>query len=168
MKKTFAVLLSLTMLFALCVPAFAANKTITQDVGTHGDNTGLVQVNGNATGTETYSVSFPADMPIDWKTEKTTFQYDVVTNLKAGNKLNVKVAQSNPVLKNDVSGKTIAYTLAANAANADALNYTTTGATVTATQQYDINIAPEAWNVDLDVYQDTLTFTVEIVTPVQP
>lgn len=105
MKKTLAVLLSLTMLFALCVPAFAAvtpgkiDQTI--DPATHAtdeapqDGEGIVKVLG-AKEKETYSVTFPASTEIAWDdTAAKDISYHVDCQLLAGATLAVQVSNKN-------------------------------------------------------------------------
>ena len=75
MKKFFAVALALVMLFALCVPAFAADIAVdggTGDVIIKTDT--KIDTNGDDIGdtdAESFKVSIPADTTIPWGTADT-------------------------------------------------------------------------------------------------
>lgn len=164
MKKALSIALALTMLFALCVPAFAAN--ITTDGGT-GDSivkTQTTTVGGDSA--EKFTVSIPAETTIPWLTTTAyDIAYTVESHLAYGKHLTVTVADSdgqNKMLYTPEAGVTLElpYTLGATAYTA-ASPVVNPAANVAAT----ITVAENDWNnAVIGEYADTLTFTVNVVT----
>lgn len=160
MKKTFSVLLSLVMLFAVCVPAFAVDQTI-QKPGTEG--TATLSTDGTVGGADgTYTVTYPATVEIPWNTKTATLiQYRVSTQLVAGKTLSVKVApqgESKLTAKTAGNNHSLAYTLAGD------MQVQTADAVVNNNYVASITIAEEQWNnAAIDAYEGTLTFTVAVV-----
>lgn len=164
MKKALSIALALTMLFALCVPAFAAN--ITTDGGT-GDS--IVKTRTTTAGgdsAENFTVSIPAETTIPWLTTTAyDIAYTVESHLAYGKHLTVTVADSdgqNKMLYTPEAGVTLElpYTLGATAYTA-ASPVVNPAANVAAT----INVAENDWNnAVIGEYADTLTFTVNVVT----
>ena len=164
MKKALSIALALTMLFALCVPAFAAN--ITTDGGT-GDS--IVKTQTTTTGgdsAEKFTVSIPAETTIPWLTTTAyDIAYTVESHLAYGKHLTVTVADSdgqNKMLYTPEAGVTLElpYTLGATAYTA-ASSVVNPAANVAAT----ITVAENDWNnAVIGEYADTLTFTVNVVT----
>ena len=164
MKKALSIALALTMLFALCVPAFAAN--ITTDGGT-GDS--IVKTQTTTTGgdsAEKFTVSIPAETTIPWLTTTAyDIAYTVESHLAYGKHLTVTVADSdgqNKMLYTPEAGVTLElpYTLGATAYTA-ASPVVNPAANVAAT----ITVAENDWNnAVIGEYADTLTFTVNVVT----
>ena len=163
MKKALSIALALTMLFALCVPAFAAN--ITTDGGT-GDS--IVKTRTTTAGgdsAENFTVSIPAETTIPWLTTTAyNISYDVESHLAYGKHLTVTVADSdgqNKMLYTPEAGVTLElpYTLGATAYTA-ASPVVNPAANVAAT----ITVAENDWNnAVIGEYADTLTFTVNVV-----
>ena len=161
MKKILAVAMALTMLFALCVPAFAG--TITQ--GTPDDQKeAVVPVKTTySTGDENFTVSYPAAMEIPWGTlvddTKAAFEYSVVSQLKTGKTITVTVSQTNTVMTSAAS-ETLAYTLAGD------VNVTTAAAVVAAggfVKTVKVDVAQSAWDAAaINEYTDTVTFSVTV------
>lgn len=164
MKKALSIALALTMLFALCVPAFAAN--ITTDGGT-GDS--IVKTRTTTAGgdsAENFTVSIPAETTIPWLTTTAyDIAYTVESHLAYGKHLTVTVADSdgqNKMLYTPEAGVTLElpYTLGATAYTA-ASPVVNPAANVAATITVDAN----DWNnAVIGEYADTLTFTVNVVT----
>ena len=164
MKKALSIALALTMLFALCVPAFAAN--ITTDGGT-GDS--IVKTRTTTAGgdsAENFTVSIPAETTIPWLTTTAyDIAYTVESHLAYGKYLTVTVADSdgqNKMLYTPEAGVTLElpYTLGATA-------YTATSPVVNpaANVAATITVAENDWNnAVIGEYADTLTFTVNVVT----
>lgn len=161
MKKILAIALTIVMMFAVCIPAFAVNP-VTNDTVEKSDSPKVYTTTDNISGDGTYSVSFPADMPVVWGEEKTDFEYSITSQLLAGKRVAVAVAADNAVM-----------TLAGGT---DTLAYTVTGDGVgTAVQAADEVVNAEAHNISVNVattdwsaaaigtYEDTVTFTVSIV-----
>ena len=159
MKKIFAVLLALVMLFALCVPAFAADATIDQNT-VDGKGTATVKTDISAVaGDGTFTVSYPAEMYIPWGQPATDFTYTVTSQLKTGKVVQVGVAQNNTVMT-AASTATLAYSISGDitAVKMTAPVVTDVEKTVT------VNVADTAWDAAaIDTYSDTLTFTATIV-----
>ena len=163
MKKALSIALALTMLFALCVPAFAAN--ITTDGGT-GDS--IVKTRTTTAGgdsAENFTVSIPAETTIPWLTTTAyDIAYTVESHLAYGKHLTVTVADSdgqNKMLYTPEAGVTLElpYTLGATAYTA-ASPVVNPAANVAAT----ITVAENDWNnAVIGEYADTLTFTVNVV-----
>lgn len=128
MKKALSILLAITMLFAVCVPAFAVDKVIDQNTDQ--------SVPGNVGAQLTtaipqdiidkggyYSLTFPAETVIPWSTapqgSSTDLACTIYTNLIEKNTLSVSVtaaddskdASGNFILKN-AANKSIVFTLA--------------------------------------------------------
>ncbi len=164
MKKALSIALALTMLFALCVPAFAAN--ITTDGGT-GDS--IVKTRTTTAGgdsAENFTVSIPAETTIPWLTTTAyDIAYTVESHLAYGKYLTVTVADSdgqNKMLYTPEAGVTLElpYSLGATAYTA-ASPVVNPAANVAATITVDAN----DWNnAVIGEYADTLTFTVNVVT----
>ena len=160
MKKILAVAMALTMLFALCVPAFAG--TITQS--TPDPKEAVVPVKTTySTGNESFTVSYPAAMDLPWGTlvdePKAAFGYSVVSQLQTGKTITVTVTPTNTVMTS-AAGETLAYTLAGD------VNATTTAAVVAADafkKTVKVDVAESAWDAAaINEYTDTVTFSVTV------
>lgn len=173
MKKILAIVLSVVMLFAVCVPAFAAEVVINdnQPEIVDGKQTGDSRV---YTSTETapdfvsYVVTIPAETPIKWGTTKTLFSYSVKTQLDLGKRLSVTaVSQSGTQeMKNANTDKTLPYTFSYTnqAGIVNTLSYTTDNEIVDTNRTFNIDITEATWQAaPVAEYEDYLTFTVEIV-----
>ena len=166
MKKILAVVMALTMLFALCVPAFAG--TITQDTpDTPYPKEAVVPVKTTySTGDERFTVSYPAAMELPWGTlvddTKAAFEYSVVSQLKTGKTITVTVTPTNTVMTS-AARETLTYTLAGD------VNVTTTAAVVAADafkKTVKVDVAQSAWDAAaINEYTDTVTFSVTVNHP---
>ena len=160
MKKILAVAMALTMLFALCVPAFAG--TITQDTpDTPYPKEAVVPVKTTySTGDENFNVSYPAAMEIPWGTlvdkPEAAFEYSVVSQLKTGKTITVTVTPTNTVMTSAAS-ETLAYTLAGD------VNVTTAAPVVAVNKTVKVDVAQSAWDAAaINEYTDTVTFAVTV------
>ncbi|MGN0562556.1 MAG: leukocidin family pore-forming toxin [Candidatus Fimenecus sp.] len=162
MKKILAVVMALTMLFALCVPAFAATGTI--DENTADPKEAVVPVKTTySTSDESFTVTYPATMDIPWGTlvddANAAFEYSVVSQLQTGKTITVAVTPTNTVMTSAAS-ETLAYTLAGDV-------NVTTGAAVVAADDFvkavKVNVAQSAWDAAaINEYTDTVTFAVTV------
>ena len=164
MKKILAVAMALTMLFALCVPAFAG--TITQ--GTPDPKEAVVPVKTTySTSDESFTVSYPAAMELPWGTlvddTNAAFEYSVVSQLQTGKTITVAVSQAHAVMTSAAS-ETLAYTLAYTLAGD--VNVTTAAAVVAAggfVKTVKVDVAQSAWDAAaINEYTDTVTFAVTV------
>ena len=166
MKKILAVAMALTMLFALCVPAFADTGKITQD--TPVPKEAVVPVKTKTTtasgeNAENFTVSYPPTMDLPWGTlvddTKAAFEYSVVSQLKTGKTITVTVTPTNTVMTS-AAGETLAYTLAGD------VNVTTAAAVVAAGEfkkTVKVDVAQSAWDAAaINEYTDTVTFAVTV------
>lgn len=160
MKKVLSVALAVVMLFAVCIPAFAANPITdkTENTGTSIVKTDTKKENGESG--EDFSVIIPADTTIPWGKASTDLTYSVEAHLGYGKKLHVSVAGNNTMaLAQDASIK-LPYTLGGATA------YTSAGPVVNprASQTLNLAIAENTWaNAIVGEYADTLTFTAEVI-----
>ena len=93
MKKILAVVMALTMLFALCVPAFAADPNpITKGTAQSGS---IDVITTYLPSDETYSVSYPAAVNVAWgDTAPQDAKYTVTSALQIGAKITVSAAEN--------------------------------------------------------------------------
>ena len=161
MKKTISILLSLVMLFALCVPAFAADATITKPATA---GTATLSTDGTAGGADgEYTVTYPATVEIEWEsTAAKEIPFSISSQLVTGKKLSVTVAPKDGIsqLTAKTAGNThsLAYTLSGDT------TVTTADAVADESHTATVTIAKEQWaNAAIDVYEGHLTFTVAVV-----
>lgn len=173
MKKFLALALALVMMFAVCVPAFAADIVINDEhpLPVEGKQTGDSRV---YTSTEvdpsfhTYIVTIPAETAIKWGATKTLFSYHVKTQLPLGKRLALTAVSKNgeQALKNATTDKTLPYTFSQTngGVTTGTLNYTTENEIVDTNRTFNIDIADAVWQAaPIAEYEDFLTFTVEVV-----
>ncbi|MGN0572242.1 MAG: hypothetical protein ACI4K9_08695 [Candidatus Fimenecus sp.] len=166
MKKALSIALALTMLFALCVPAFA--QDITTDGGT-GDSIVKTQTTtASGDSAENFTVTFPAETAIPWLTTTAyDIAYTVESHLAYGKYLTVTVADKdgqNKMTYTPEAGVTLElpYTLSDTTYTAagPVVNPPTDVATNAAAK---ITVAEEDWNnAVIGEYQDTLLFTATV------
>lgn len=156
MKKAISVVLALVMLFAVCVPAFAA------DISADGKGDVIVSTSTKTeTGedAETYTVVIPADTTIAWGTESTDVGYTVESHLARNKAVAVAVTGSGEM--KTVDG---AYTLAYTLDGATAFQADHPVVYPAAVQAVNVLIAADDWNrAVVESYSDILTYTAEIV-----
>lgn len=175
MKKILSVLLAVSMLLALCIPAFAADIAIDGGTGDTIIKTAtLKDTNGDGTGdtdAESFKVTIPADTTLPWGTADTTTAlrpYSVEAHLKFGKHLTVAVTNDGAnTMKYTVGGTTmtLAYTLGGD-------TYFDTVTPVAYDTVHDrgvektltVSVAGDDWNTAVvGEYADTLTFTVDVL-----
>ena len=173
MKKVLAIVLSVIMMFAVCVPAFAVT-TITDKApaivdGKQATDSLLKTSTEKEDGTDgaSYVVTIPAETIIPWEKVKTLFSYSVKTQLEAGKRLAISAAsQSGANELVDAAGNKLPYSFSkTNGGEAiETLNYTTESEVVNTNRTFNIDIASTAWQaVPVNEYTGYLTFTVEVV-----
>ncbi len=168
MKKALSVLVALMMLVAFCVPAFAADIVADGTGDTIIKTSTLKDTNGDGVGdtdAEGFKVTIPADTVIPWGTEATDVSYMVEAHLARGKAVSVAVTGSGTMKTADAVYE-IPYTLdgTANFVAANPWVYDTVNDTGV-TQPLTVQIAADDWNTAVvEAYQDTLTYTVSVVT----
>ena len=158
MKKVISMLMTVAMLAALMVPAFALDQNTPK-----GDT--IVKTSTTMEGGQDarrYTVTIPADTVIAWGAEKTELTgYTAEAHLAYGEKLSVTVSGNGNMVYEPEAGTTLAlpYTLEGDTA------YESAGPVVypVATLALSVNITADDWNeAVVGEYQDTLTFTAAI------
>lgn len=167
MKKTLAVLLALTMLFALCVPAFAVDNTITETGAQTGD--GKVVVAGQDVA-ESFSVSFPAQCDIAWNDTTTVVDMGYTVNsyvLKVGRQLTVSVTADGVMKSADAAKNPKTLQLVNEGASAFSVPQAKAfvGASLSTEPAYhaaDMKYHVQSFDgMPLDEYTATFTYTVD-------
>lgn len=158
MKKVLSIALALVMMFAVCVPAFAANP-ITNATENTGDALVKTDISG-VTGDGTFSVTFDAETTIPWGSDQGV-TYKITSQLVSGKCVNVTVAPKageNSKLTKIGSTYELDYTL-----DGIGTNYNASAAVVTdETATYNIKVTD--WTVAaIDVYEGHVTYTAAIV-----
>ena len=158
MKKTLSIVLALTMLFALCVPSFAANQ-ITQATANTGTTTLQTDTAAFDTTDGYYSVTFPAAQNVKWGVTSTALDCTVYANLMNSKKISVNVTAADPAsAMTGAVTQTIPFTLGTNVYTAE------TSFVNNASWQPTVDITTTAWDAaPIGVYQANLTFTVTLV-----
>lgn len=159
MKKAISLIVALVMLFAVCVPAFAADQTITKD--TPGSN-GKTNVTTKTTDKEgkdpsTYTVSYPAEVTIAWDdTDSYELGYKVTTQLALGAQLKVKAEANNEgKMTSNLTEKTLTFALQNGAESTFGPDCNEQAPTT----QPSVSIANWA-DAPIAAYTGTVTFTV--------
>lgn len=163
MKKILAIALALVMMFAVCVPVFATeiNKDSEPQEATADVFTKTTKAGGEDA--YTYTVTIPADVPIDWNdTSAHDVSYKVTSQLLLGAKLVVGVAANNGgQMTNPNTEKFLSFTLA-NGGNTEFAEINNEAAPATAPT---VTVSSFA-GVPIAEYSGTLTYTVTYVAPV--
>lgn len=158
MKKAISLVLTVVMLFAVCVPAFAATD-ISQ---THGEGkVNVITETKTDTGedAETYSVIIPADTKIAWGTISTDVSYSVESHLSRNKAVNVAVTGSGEMTTEDMK-YSLPYTLEG------VLVYHGSRPVVypAETQTVNVVITEDSWkNAVVESYSDVLTYESEVI-----
>lgn len=163
MKKTLAIVLTFVMLFAVCVPAFAAptEQTITTTPGLGDIIVKTLTTDENGETAERFELTVPADTDIAWETERTDVSYSVESHLARNKAVKVTVSGSGEMKTAD-GVYNIAYKL-----DGIGVDYTAGRPTVypAETQKVDVVVEKDAWNkAVVESYSDILTYTAEVVT----
>lgn len=168
MKKILAIALALVMMFAVCVPAFAAGEqTIAKADVDAGNPSKDVQVYTKTTDKDdqdayTYSVKFPAEIPVAWgDTSAQNADYFVTSQLLLGAKLTVTVAANDEgVMTAAGTTATLTYALA----NGGATEFGEVNDNAEPAAQPTVTIADFS-GVPLTQYTGTMTYTVAYTAP---
>lgn len=168
MKKILAVVLSLIMMFAVCVPVFAVQNITDQTAQTADSKLSTSTQREDGTEGASYVVSIPAETTIPWEKSKTLFSYSVKSQLESGKRLAISAASASGrnVLVDAAGANELPYTFSrTNGGDTiETLSYTTETEVVDTNRTFNIDIATAAWQaVPVNVYTGNLTFTVEVV-----
>ena len=158
MKKILAVVMALTMLFALCVPAFAADPNpITKDTA----QSGSIDVITTYLPThETYSVSYPSSVEVAWGvTTAKDAEYTVTSTLRIGAKITVSAAANDGGV---MTAAGTADTLTFTVQNGEAREFT--GANTAVESATTVTISDFS-GAAVGEYTGTMTYTVVYTAP---
>lgn len=158
MKKILAVVMALAMLFALCVPAFAADPSISKgDVNQFG-NTDVITT--YLPTDETYSVSYPAAVNVAWgDTAAQDAKYTVTSALQIGAKITVSAAENAGGV---MTATGTADTLTFSVQNGAAQEFTGANAAVNSATTVTIS---DFSGAAVGEYTGTMTYTVVYTAP---
>lgn len=159
MKKILAVVMALTMLFALCVPAFAADPNpITKDTAQSGS---IDVITTYLPSDETYSVSYPAAaVSVAWGvTTAQDAKYTVTSALQIGAKITVSAAANDGGVMT-AAGTTD--TLTFSVQNGEAQEFT--GANTAVDSATTVTISDFS-GAAVGEYTGTMTYTVVYTAP---
>lgn len=163
MKKILSLTMTLVMMMAVMVPAFAVELKANPDEADVIINTStLKDTDGDGVGetdAEEYIVTIPADTTIPWGTENTDVSYEVESHLKRDGRVKVTVSGAS-VMKTVDGVYEIAYSLAG-----EGVAFTSDVPTIypAATKTVNVNVIADDWNTAVvEEYSDILTYTAEI------
>ena len=158
MKKILAVVMALTMLFALCVPAFAADPNpITKDTAQSGS---IDVITTYLPSDETYSVSYPAAVNVAWgDTAAQDAKYTVTSALQIGAKITVSAAENASGV---MTAAGTADTLTFSVQNGAAQEFTGANAAVDSATTVTIS---DFSGAAVGEYTGTMTYTVVYTAP---
>lgn len=167
MKKIFAIMLALVMMFAICVPVFA-EKQITDNTANTADSLLYTDTTTMPSDYQYYCVTIPAEVKIPWGNEKTMFSYSIKTQMNLGERLKVTVDAGEQKLTNasttDVLPFTFSKTDDGPAIDLTNLAYTTDKEVVNVNRPFNIVINSTDWDkVPVARYETNLTFTAEVI-----
>lgn len=163
MKKILALILAVVMLFTMSVIAFADDATITKETP-EGKGEAIVQTSmyKDEQGTdaaENFTVTYPAVTTIYWGTEETKAEYTIEAQLEWNHRLTVNVAAKSAAMTSANTNKTLDYTLSGDTA------VQTDDAVASETKTLTFTVIEDDWKaVPVDVYADTVTFMVAVVS----
>lgn len=174
MKKVLSAVLAVVMLFAVCVPAFAAGTQTIEKADVEANDpkeaSKEVQVytkttDENDQNAYTYTVTIPADIQIAWgDTTAQDASYKVTSQLLLGAKLVVGVTANNSgSMTNPGTDKFLTFALS-NGGNANFGEVNNDAAPAAAPAVTVANFS----GVPIAEYTGTLTYTVTYVAPVTP
>ena len=159
MKKILAVVMALTMLFALCVPSFAADPNpIKKDTAQSGS---IDVITKFVASDETYSVSYPPSaVSVAWGvTTAQDAKYTVTSTLRIGAKITVSAAANDGgVMTAAGTDDTLTFTVQ----NGEAREFT--GANTAVTNATTVTISDFS-GAAVGEYTGTMTYTVVYTAP---
>ena len=158
MKKILAVVMALTMLFALCVPAFAADPSISKGDANQFGNTDVITT--YLPTDETYSVSYPAAVNVAWgDTAAQGAEYTVTSALRIGAKITVSATENaGGTMTAAGTGDTLTFTVQNGAAQ------DFTGANTAVDSATTVTISDFS-GAAVGEYTGTMTYTVVYTAP---
>lgn len=163
MKKTMSILLALTMLFALCIPAFAAPEVseIIAPAPKSGSTVVQTDLSFLPSADGYFTVTIPADAQIPWgQTTAIDLHYSVESHLTRDKRLSVTVDASGAMKTTDG-----VYSLPYQLNGGAATGFTATTANIFPAQdcKLDLTVAQEDWDkAVVETFKDTLTFNVTV------
>lgn len=158
MKKALSIALAVVMLFAVCVPAFAADLTADGQSGTVIVKTTTKTSSGDDA--RSFTVTIPADTEIPWGQATTDLVYSVESHLGDQEFVNVKVAGNDKMTYAASKPYELPYTLTGDVDATELVPNVYPAADHTVT----VNVEDLAWKTAVvGDYADTLTFTAAIV-----
>lgn len=168
MKKTLAIVLTVVMLFAVCVPAFAVptEQVITTTPGSGDIIVKTLTTDENGKNAERFALTIPGDTDITWGVEGTDVSYSVESHLARNKAVKVTVSGSGDVDNYKMTTADGAYGIAYKLEGLG-VDYTAVRPTVypAEMQKVDVVVDADAWNkAVVESYSDILTYTAEVVT----
>lgn len=172
MKRILAMALTFVMLFAICVPSFAAETVKINPYSPPPDVNGLQRCEHyvhTKKESASYTVIIPATIIIPWEAQSKSFQYSVSNvQLQSGKRLKVTLASQGEKVLLDGNGYALPYTFTKGnkSVHDDELGYITSSevAMEAVTLPFNISIAAKDWKtVPVNVYTGNLTFIVDVV-----
>lgn len=169
MKKYVSLILTAVMLFAVCIPAFAAEINMGDAVQSANPDVFTKMTDENNQNPASYTVIIPADTEIPWGATSTEFQYSVSSQLEIGKSLKISVIGDNSEdkLTSDITSATIPYKLSYSRGGGtveDSLSYNSNKEIVDLKRTFYVRIVSDDWNlVPVTEYKDYLTFGIDIV-----
>ena len=161
MKKVLSIALAIVMMFAVCVPAFAANPITdkTEQTGETIVKTSTKTETGEDA--ENYAVTIPAETIIPWGKDVTILEgYTVDAHLAYGKHVYITVASSGTMKLAEDANETVAYTLAGEGVAEEFVSNTVENVRPLALK---VTIDELDWNnAIVGEYADTLPFTAEV------
>lgn len=167
MKKAISIALTVVMLFAVCVPAFALVDI--SDTGRGKLDVITKTTTEDGKDAARYSLYIPSDAEIDWGAPSKDVSYSVEAHLKRNDRVRVAVSGSGTMKTDPANGKVyeLAYTL-----SGEGVDYTAEEPVVynnaeepAISQLVNVVIDIEDWNkAVVERYTDTLTYEAEVVT----
>ena len=157
------------MLFAVCIPAFAAEINMGDAVQSANPDVFTKTIDENNQNPASYTVIIPADTEIPWGATSTEFQYSVSSQLEIGKSLKISVIGENSEdkLTSDITSATIPYKLSYSNNGGtveDSLSYNSNKEIVDLKRTFYVRIVSDDWNlVPVTEYKDYLTFGIDIV-----
>ena len=164
MKKVLSVVLALCLTLLMCVPAFAADITLTQDTA---DSATVTVQTSDWEDAARFTVTIPATVTIPWggtsaENGGDTFTWSYESQLLNGQHLEMWLDKSAGALTAQGSVFSLDYTLGGSVP-VETAKFCTAGPVASGSQTTSISIAASQWAAAaFAAYSDTLTFTVEV------
>lgn len=162
MKKALSIVLAVVMLFAVCVPAFAAE--LPEELKANGQSGTVIVKTTTKTADDkdarNFTVTIPADTEIPWGEPTKDLVYSVESHLGDQEYVNVKVTGNDKMIYNASEVYELPYTLTGDVDSTEIKPNVYPAAEHTVT----VNVEDLTWKTAVvGDYADTLTFTAAIV-----